>query len=51
MCPSTAEPGQKEHDADRWVAATALRLDIPLVSNDAIFENVPGLHLERLDPN
>ena len=34
---------QHDHDADRWVAATALRLRIPLVSNDGIFENVPGL--------
>lgn len=27
--------GQKEHEADRWVAATALWLGIPLVSHDA----------------
>jgi len=38
--------GQREHDADRWIAATALRLRIPLVSNDRIFEHAPGLHLE-----
>jgi predicted nucleic acid-binding protein len=37
---------QRDHDADRWVAATALRLRIPLVSNDGIFKNVPGLALE-----
>lgn len=37
---------QREHDADRWVAATALRLGIPLVSNDRIFEAAPGLWLE-----
>lgn len=36
---------QRDHDADRWVAATALRLAIPLVSNDHIFANVPGLTL------
>ena len=41
---------QRDHDADRWVAATALRLGIPLVSNDGIFNNVPGLTLETL-PN
>jgi len=41
---------QRDHDADRWVAATALRLGIPLVSNDGIFNNVPGLALETL-PN
>jgi tRNA(fMet)-specific endonuclease VapC len=34
---------QRQHDADRWVAATALRLGIPLVSNDGIFANVPAL--------
>lgn len=38
--------GQRDHDADRWIAATALRLAIPLVSNDRIFENTPGLQLE-----
>jgi tRNA(fMet)-specific endonuclease VapC len=38
---------QREHDADRWVAATALRLGIALVSNDGIFDNVPGLVVER----
>ena len=37
---------QRGHDADRWVAATALRLGIPLVSNDRIFEGTPGLVLE-----
>lgn len=38
---------QREHDADRWIAATAVRLGLPLVSNDGIFRNapgVPGLH-------
>lgn len=37
--------GQKEHDADRWVAATALWLDVPLVAHDNIFKNVPRLEL------
>lgn len=37
---------QRDHDADRWVAATAIRLGIPLVSNDQIFKDVPGLELE-----
>lgn len=37
---------QREHDADRWIAATAIRLDIPLVSNDRVFEKTPGLRLE-----
>ena len=39
---------QRDHDADRWIAATALRLGVPLVSNDRIFSNVPGLLLETL---
>lgn len=38
--------GQKEHTADRWIAAVAIRLGIPLVSNDGIFEGAPGLILE-----
>jgi predicted nucleic acid-binding protein len=38
--------GQKEHTADRWIAATAIRLGIPLVSNDGIFRGAPGVELE-----
>lgn len=37
---------QREHNADRWIAATAIRLGVPLVSNDALFRGVPGLALE-----
>ncbi len=37
---------QRAHNADRWIAATALRLGVPLVSNDRIFRGVPGLALE-----
>jgi len=37
---------QREHNADWWIAATAIRLGIPLVSNDGIFRYVPGLVLE-----
>lgn len=37
---------QRQHDADRWIAATAVRLGVPLVSDDGIFEGVPGLLLE-----
>jgi len=37
--------GAKVHEADRWVAATALRLDIPLVAHDRVFTNVPGLEV------
>ena len=37
---------QREHDADRWIAASAVRLGIALVSNDGVFANTPGLTLE-----
>ena len=37
---------QGEHDADRWVAATAVRLGFTLVSNDGIFDGAPGLVVE-----
>jgi predicted nucleic acid-binding protein len=37
--------GHKEHEADRWIAATALWLGVPLVSHDAIFFAVDRLEL------
>lgn len=37
--------GDQAHDGDRWVAAAALRLNVPLVSHDTIFEGAPGLEL------
>ena len=37
--------GQKDHEADRWIAATALWLRIPLVSHDTIFRNIDGVEL------
>jgi predicted nucleic acid-binding protein len=43
--------GQREHTADRWIAATAIRLGIPLVSNDRIFHGAPGVNLESLAPD
>ena len=33
----------KIHEADRWIAATALDLSVPLVTNDRIFLDVPAL--------
>jgi tRNA(fMet)-specific endonuclease VapC len=39
---------QHEHDADRWIAATALRLGVPLVSNDRVFAACPGLEVEAV---
>jgi predicted nucleic acid-binding protein len=42
--------GAKDHEADRWVAATALWLGVPLIANDAIFKRIDGLELlTRLD--
>jgi hypothetical protein len=40
---------QREHDADRWVAAVAVRLGIPLVANDGIYTNTPGLLVESAE--
>ncbi len=37
---------QSHHDADRWIAATAIRLGIPLISHDTVFKEAPGLILE-----
>lgn len=37
--------GAKEHEGDRWVAATAIRLGLPLVAHDGIFFDAPGLQL------
>ncbi len=39
--------GQKVHEADRWIAATAIALGIELISGDAVFENVQGLIVNR----
>lgn len=37
--------GNKVHDGDRWVAAVAARLGVPLVSHDGVFARTPGLEL------
>jgi predicted nucleic acid-binding protein len=36
---------QRIHEADRWIAATALWLSVPLVAHDGIFRDAPGLTL------
>ena len=41
--------GQKIHEADRWIAATAITLNVPLISNDTIFSDVPNLVAESSD--
>jgi hypothetical protein len=38
----------REHSADRWIAATAIRLSVPPVSNDTMFRGAPGLELDPL---
>lgn len=40
--------GDKVHDGDRWIAATAVRTDRSLVSHDGVFQSVDGLDLLTL---
>lgn len=40
--------GAKDHEADRWVAAVAVAADLPLATEDSIFDGVIGL--VRADP-
>ena len=43
-CEAVAHPlGQKLHEADRWIASTAIRLGVDLVSDDSVFKNVSSL--------
>lgn len=43
-CTLSGHPlGQKHHEADRRVAATARWLDVPLVAHDAVYANAPGV--------
>lgn len=39
---------QRIHEPDRWVAATAVALELELVAGDGIFENVSGLDVHRI---
>lgn len=41
---------QKVHEADRWVASTALVLGSELVAGDGFFEGVPEISLVRVGP-
>ncbi|MGL5856806.1 MAG: PIN domain-containing protein [Angustibacter sp.] len=36
---------QAQHTADLWIAATAVRWNIPLVAHDGVFIGCPGLDL------
>lgn len=35
--------GQKDHASDRWIAATAIALGVPLLAVDRIYAGTPGL--------
>jgi predicted nucleic acid-binding protein len=35
--------GHKIHEADRWIAATAIRLAVDIGSDDNLFRNLPDL--------
>ncbi|MCV7379815.1 hypothetical protein BST11_09915 [Mycobacterium alsense] len=46
QCQQAGHPlGHKLHDGDRWIAAIAIRLDVPLVSHDRVFAGAPRLKL------
>ena len=38
---------QKVHAGDLWIAATAVRRNLPLVTDDAVFERCPDLRVVR----
>ncbi len=42
---------QKIHEADRWIAATALYLGVELISDDKVYEQAPGLALSSIRPS
>ncbi len=41
--------GAKEHEADRWVAAVAIAANLPLATEDVVFDAVPTLR--RAEPD
>ncbi|MFN0028339.1 MAG: type II toxin-antitoxin system VapC family toxin [Acidimicrobiales bacterium] len=47
-CERSGHPlGQKIHEADRWIAATALHLELDLITDDNVFADVAGLRISR----
>jgi len=40
--------GHKIHEADRWIAATAIRLGVDLISDDTVFRNLPNLAIRTI---
>jgi predicted nucleic acid-binding protein len=41
---------EKIHNGDRWIAATAIGLGVPLVSHDGIFAEAPNLEFLTATP-
>lgn len=41
---------EKSNEADRWVAATARYVKVPLVSHDGVFVDAPGIELLTVVP-
>lgn len=39
----------KIHDSDRWIASTAVRYNVPLISDDRIFSGAPNLRLLQVE--
>jgi predicted nucleic acid-binding protein len=47
-CERTGHPlHQRVHTGDLWIAATAARRNLPLVTDDAVFEDCPNLTVVR----
>jgi len=45
-CITSGHPlGQRHHEADRWIAATARWLRLPLITHDDVFDDTPGLSI------
>ena len=42
--------GDEVHTGDSWIAATAIRLGLPLVSHDGVFDGAPGLEFLTANP-
>lgn len=40
----------KTHYGDRWIAATSIRVELPLVSHDGVFVAAPGVDLLTIAP-
>ena len=41
---------EKSKEDDRWIAATARFVDVPLVSHDGVFVDAPGIELLTIEP-